>query len=233
VTNNLRFPGQYFDPETGLHYNWFRYYDPGIGRYLRVDPIGFGGKDVNLYAYVWNGPVNWVDPWGLIYQTEPPPNQSRTPWLTPTPIVPPEWYAQYINEITPQLPPALDPLCLAACWADKGIMIKIDTLTGGILPFDLAISQTLLGYGMIADGGAPDAMAAIGNAVYQGSMSQGKKVQAMYETTGRKAYTPEWWDKPFNKFSKTFVKCLDIIDIADDFFNACIKNCQRSWGIQK
>ncbi len=65
VTNNLRFPGQYYDAETGLHYNWFRYYDPGIGRYLKVDPIGFLGGDVNLYPYVWNDPANWVDPKGL------------------------------------------------------------------------------------------------------------------------------------------------------------------------
>ncbi len=39
VTNPFRFPGQYLDPETGLHYNYFRYYEPGIGRYLRVDPV--------------------------------------------------------------------------------------------------------------------------------------------------------------------------------------------------
>lgn len=65
VTNNLRFPGQYFDGETGLHYNYHRYYDPRIGRYLRIDPIGFEGRDSNLYSYVWNHPIYAVDPYGL------------------------------------------------------------------------------------------------------------------------------------------------------------------------
>jgi RHS repeat-associated protein len=55
----------YEDEETGLHYNYHRYYDPKIGRYLRTDPIGFVGGDVNLYAYAWNSPMNAMDPWGL------------------------------------------------------------------------------------------------------------------------------------------------------------------------
>jgi RHS repeat-associated protein len=66
ITNNLRFAGQYYDDESGLHYNWHRYYDPTTGRYLRTDPLGFMGGDANLYAYVWNDPVNWSDPSGLI-----------------------------------------------------------------------------------------------------------------------------------------------------------------------
>ena len=60
---NLRFQGQYFDAETGLHYNRFRYYDPDCGRFVSQDPIGlFGGY--NLYQYAPN-PTNWIDPWGL------------------------------------------------------------------------------------------------------------------------------------------------------------------------
>ena len=66
VTNNLRFPGQYFDAETGLHYNFQRYYDPKIGRYVQTDPIDFDGGDANLYTYVWNTPENLFDPMGLL-----------------------------------------------------------------------------------------------------------------------------------------------------------------------
>ncbi|WP_437627107.1 RHS repeat-associated core domain-containing protein [Sorangium sp. So ce1151] len=58
----FRFPGQYEDPETGLHYNRYRYYDPDAGRYISPDPIGvFGG--LNLYAYGPN-PIGWADPMG-------------------------------------------------------------------------------------------------------------------------------------------------------------------------
>ncbi len=65
VTNNLRFPGQYYDAETGLFYNGFRYYEPGIGRYLQTDPIGFLGKDVNWYEYTGNNSINRKDFLGL------------------------------------------------------------------------------------------------------------------------------------------------------------------------
>ncbi|WP_068639417.1 RHS repeat-associated core domain-containing protein [Thauera butanivorans] len=60
---NLRFQGQYYDEETGLHYNRFRYYDPDIGRFVSQDPIGLAGG-VNTYQYAPN-PVTWIDPLGL------------------------------------------------------------------------------------------------------------------------------------------------------------------------
>ncbi|WTJ08596.1 hypothetical protein OHA45_16030 [Streptomyces lydicus] len=59
----LRFPGQYFDPETQLHYNFHRHYDPDAGRYVSSDPLGLAPAD-NPGAYVGN-PTTWSDPLGL------------------------------------------------------------------------------------------------------------------------------------------------------------------------
>ncbi|MHC8397768.1 RHS repeat domain-containing protein [Pseudomonas sp. LB3P93] len=64
LTLNLRFPGQYYDAETGLHYNYFRNYDPETGRYLESDPIGLKGG-FNTYGYATSNPLKYIDPFGL------------------------------------------------------------------------------------------------------------------------------------------------------------------------
>ena len=64
ITNNLRFPGQYFDVETGLHYNYYRDYNPVIGRYIESDPIGLLGG-INPFLYALDNPGIFVDPFGL------------------------------------------------------------------------------------------------------------------------------------------------------------------------
>ncbi|WP_336220172.1 RHS repeat-associated core domain-containing protein [Citrobacter amalonaticus] len=63
IEQPLRLPGQWYDEESGLHYNRHRYYDPAKGRYITQDPIGLRGG-VNLYSYVPN-PLQYIDPLGL------------------------------------------------------------------------------------------------------------------------------------------------------------------------
>jgi len=64
-TMNLRYPGQYFDPETGLHYNYFRDYEPATGRYVESDPIGLRGG-ITTYGYARSRPLSRIDPAGTV-----------------------------------------------------------------------------------------------------------------------------------------------------------------------
>ncbi len=64
ATNPLRISGQFYDEETGLHYNTMRFYDPDTGRFLTPDPLGYG-DGMNYYAFCWNDPINYGDPYGL------------------------------------------------------------------------------------------------------------------------------------------------------------------------
>ncbi len=73
---NLRFPGQYYDDETGLHYNYFRDYEPGTGRYVESDPIGLRGGAAT-YAYVGSNSLSRADPKGL--------QVVVVPWWSPEP----------------------------------------------------------------------------------------------------------------------------------------------------
>ncbi|MEP5568882.1 MAG: RHS repeat-associated core domain-containing protein [Halioglobus sp.] len=64
IVSNLRFPGQYYDQETGLHQNYFRDYDPALGRYIQSDPIGLSGG-INPYTYAYLNSLINTDPFGL------------------------------------------------------------------------------------------------------------------------------------------------------------------------
>jgi len=86
---NLRFPGQYFDEESNLSYNYFRSYRPQQGRYDQADPIGLDGG-WSRFGYVGGNSLSFVDPKGLsalpsMAMLEPAPvaNMSRTPWAMP------------------------------------------------------------------------------------------------------------------------------------------------------
>lgn len=67
----IRLPGQYYDTETGTHYNYFRHYDPSTGRYMESDPIGLAGG-INTYAYVNDNSLRFIDPLGLCSQKPQP-----------------------------------------------------------------------------------------------------------------------------------------------------------------
>lgn len=111
---NLRFPGQYADAETGTYYNYFRDYDPAIGRYVESDPIGLNGG-INTYGYVGANPATHSDPDGRQVVLPPPPIVVPTP---PPPILGPPGSSPprlHIPEFPMPSPGALCLLSPALC----------------------------------------------------------------------------------------------------------------------
>jgi RHS repeat-associated protein len=119
---NLRFPGQYYQAETGLNQNYFRDYDPTVGRYVESDPMGLIAG-INTYAYVMSQPISRVDSTGLAIdptQTcinglgigckgqQNNPNVPGTPTKPKGPRFPKEWCAQH----------TIDAVACAVCCGD-------------------------------------------------------------------------------------------------------------------
>src|SRR5439155_23909766 len=65
-SDRYKWTGREFDSETSFQYNRARYYDPKMGRWSSLDPLGFDSEDGNLYRYVHNSSPNAIDPWGLV-----------------------------------------------------------------------------------------------------------------------------------------------------------------------
>jgi RHS repeat-associated protein len=105
---NLRFPGQQFDVETNLNYNYFRDYDPAVGRYVQPDPLGIDA-DVALYRYVGNSPLSAVDPLGL--ETLPDSGRGK-----------PGSYPKCIK--WPKFPSSCGKDCGNACAIERGKMTQ-------------------------------------------------------------------------------------------------------------
>jgi RHS repeat-associated protein len=123
---NLRFPGQYYQAETGLMYNYFRTYDPQTGRFIESDPLGLFGGSYSTYAYVSGNPVSLIDPLGLypaIEVTLP----NGTQYIPMTTVKNPAQAAAYGLPVGTAaaiaVPPGVNPQGDASCWAnakDKG-----------------------------------------------------------------------------------------------------------------
>jgi RHS repeat-associated protein len=140
-TCNLRLPGQYFDKETNLHYNYFRDYDPAIGRYVQSDPIGLQGG-INTYAYVGSNPLAYSDPTG------------ETPWIL---------IGAAAGGLFDAIKKARDP---CASWSQIGLAFVGGAISGGAAAA-APIAALGRGLGILGAAGYGTAFGAAGSAVGQ------------------------------------------------------------------
>ncbi|MFA4916433.1 MAG: RHS repeat-associated core domain-containing protein [Syntrophales bacterium] len=128
LSQPFKYVGQFgvMTEPNGLYYMRARYYDPQVGRFISEDPIGFGGGDVNLYAYVGGNPIMGIDPLGLCGK-----NTSGN-WIgTGIGENSAEWYANKYNE-TGNIAYAVGG-SLASLWTPETYVKTAATLAGGYL----------------------------------------------------------------------------------------------------
>ena len=142
LTLNLRFPGQYYDVESGLHYNYFRTYDPSIGRYIESDPAGMIGG-TNTFWYVMNRPIELADKFGLFpidddpFGSEPLP---RSPMQEP--IV--SWMCSEFGNCPEQLTP-----CEKRCYEYRDLCYGLSPFAGAAAGHGLSAACNLITRGVV------------------------------------------------------------------------------------
>jgi RHS repeat-associated protein len=140
ITNNLRFPGQYYDAETGLNYNYYRDYNPVIGRYIESDPLGIARSRNHLYVYVSNNPLRFKDPLGLMLDGPDIDDPGQlVPGVGPTCLSALREAASLASQVHRGIIGDKRGHCLAHCKVKKGCGQGIEA-TGDLLSW-------LMGYG--------------------------------------------------------------------------------------
>jgi RHS repeat-associated protein len=122
---SLRYPGQYFDAESGLHYNYFRDYDPAMGRYVESDELGLAGG-ISTYSYTSSNPLKRRDVFGLLYTDD----TNMTNWVA-------YWNAKILEMLNSQCncmqggcyPCELKPVLLTALFTTE-VKFKIPEFDG-------------------------------------------------------------------------------------------------------
>lgn len=176
TTINLRYPGMYFDQESGLLYNWHRYYDPVLGRYMSPDLIGVaGGK--NPYTYVGANPLTRTDPQGLmIYQKGPSytDNPSGDGWSPYTPSAP-------LNLVPSPSPLSSSDMCNAQGRVAPSAPTSMETSPAYLIPSSVsaglnencqALRNSILNTCASLSGGARTRCVGAANVTYRQCMSQ-------------------------------------------------------------
>lgn len=137
VRTPIRFQGQYWDEETGLHYNRFRYYHPGTGQFINQDPIGLLGGE-NPYQYAPN-PTDWVDPYGLKCKEQNSWNQFQqdTKGQFSSPSEAAAIYRK--NKLAKEGVPENSISAQAQSWQGKGAYYGVDDYEDVMIPKDTII----------------------------------------------------------------------------------------------